>query len=126
MNPLHAEGWFALGFCALKTADTARAAQAFTRAAQQDPDNGEAWNNLAAVHLKVRGCSAFWKTSLCGDAAAPQLKTLSLDGWKDGWKDGWMEGWMDGRMDGRMDGWKDGWKVDMQFSCAFPCSIRMT
>ena len=61
MNPLHAEGWFALGFCALKTADAARAAQAFTRAAQQDPDNGEAWNNLAAVHLKVRRCSALWK-----------------------------------------------------------------
>lgn len=55
VNPLHAEGWFALGFCALKGADAARAAQAFTRAAQQDPDNGEAWNNLAAVHLQARG-----------------------------------------------------------------------
>ena len=33
--------------------DTARAAQAFTRSAQQDPDNGEAWNNLAAVHLQA-------------------------------------------------------------------------
>ena len=54
VNPLHAEGWFALGFCALKGADAPRAAQAFTRAAQQDPDNGEAWNNLAAVHLQAR------------------------------------------------------------------------
>ena len=54
MNPLHAEGWFALGFCALKVADAGRAAQAFTRAAQQDPDNGEAWNNLAAVHLQAQ------------------------------------------------------------------------
>ena len=54
VNPLHAEGWFALGFCALKVADAGRAAQAFTRAAQQDPDNGEAWNNLAAVHLQAR------------------------------------------------------------------------
>jgi len=55
VNPLHAEGWFALGFCALKAGGGGgRAAQAFTRAAQQDPDNGEAWNNLAAVHLQAR------------------------------------------------------------------------
>ncbi len=54
VNPLHAEGWFALGFCALKAGGSTRAAQAFTRAAQQDPDNGEAWNNLAAVHLQAR------------------------------------------------------------------------
>ena len=28
--------------------------QAFTRCAQQEPDNGEAWNNLAAIHLQLR------------------------------------------------------------------------
>ena len=54
MNPLHPEGWFALGYCALKGHDYARAAQAFSRAAQQQPDNGDAWNNLAAIHLQVR------------------------------------------------------------------------
>ena len=53
MNPLHPEGWFALGYCALKERDYSRAAQAFSRAAQQQPDNGDAWNNLAAIHLQV-------------------------------------------------------------------------
>ena len=31
----------------------ARALQAFSRCAQQQPDNGDAWNNLAAIHLQV-------------------------------------------------------------------------
>ena len=53
MNPLHPEGWFALGYCALKQRDFARAAQAFSRCAQQQPDNGDAWNNLAAIHLQA-------------------------------------------------------------------------
>lgn len=53
MNPLHAEGWFALGYCALKTGDFGRALQAFSRSAQQEPENGDAWNNLAAIHLQV-------------------------------------------------------------------------
>ena len=54
VNPLHAEGWFALGYCALKRQDFARALQAFSRCAQQEPDNGDAWNNLAAIHLQVQ------------------------------------------------------------------------
>lgn len=28
--------------------------QAFTRCAQQEPDNGEAWNNIAAIHLQLQ------------------------------------------------------------------------
>ena len=28
--------------------------QAFTRCAQQEPENGEAWNNLAAIHLQLQ------------------------------------------------------------------------
>ena len=27
--------------------------QAFTRAAQLEPDNGEAWNNIAAIHMRA-------------------------------------------------------------------------
>ncbi|BDA46600.1 Tetratricopeptide repeat protein 27 [Coccomyxa sp. Obi] len=54
VNPLHPEGWFALGYCALKRQDYVRAVQAFSRCAQQEPDNGDAWNNLAAIHLQER------------------------------------------------------------------------
>ena len=28
--------------------------QAFTRCAHQEPDNGEAWNNIAAIHLQLQ------------------------------------------------------------------------
>lgn len=28
--------------------------QAFTRCAQQEPDHGEAWNNIAAIHLQLQ------------------------------------------------------------------------
>jgi len=27
--------------------------QAFTRTAQLEPDNGEAWNNIAAIHMRA-------------------------------------------------------------------------
>lgn len=69
INPLHDQGWFALGYCCLKAQDASRALQAFTRcvacavwrhthqcpphsAAQLDPENAEAWNNIAAVHMQ--------------------------------------------------------------------------
>ncbi len=53
VNPLHSEGWFALGYCCIKASNFGRALQAFSRAAQQEPENGDAWNNLAAIHLQV-------------------------------------------------------------------------
>ena len=28
--------------------------QAFTRSSQLEPDNGEAWNNLAAIHMHLQ------------------------------------------------------------------------
>lgn len=56
VNPLHPEGWFALGFCCLKAQATRRAVQAFSRCTQLQPDNGDAWNNIAAVHLQARCC----------------------------------------------------------------------
>ena len=28
--------------------------QAFTRCSQQEPENGEAWNNIAAIHLQLQ------------------------------------------------------------------------
>ena len=64
VNPLHPEGWFALGYCTLKLENYSRAAQAFSRAAQQQPDNGDAWNNLAAIHLQVRPLLT-WGSKTC-------------------------------------------------------------
>ncbi|KAI3811976.1 hypothetical protein L1987_16675 [Smallanthus sonchifolius] len=48
---LSRNGWFALGAAALKARDLEKALDAFTRAVQIDPDNGEAWNNIACLHM---------------------------------------------------------------------------
>ncbi|KVH96251.1 Tetratricopeptide-like helical [Cynara cardunculus var. scolymus] len=51
LNSLYPDGWFALGAAALKARDVGKALDAFTRAVQLDPDNGEAWNNIACLHM---------------------------------------------------------------------------
>ncbi|KAG6487869.1 tetratricopeptide repeat protein 27 homolog isoform X1 [Zingiber officinale] len=59
-NSLYPDGWFALGAAALKARDTDKALDAFTRAVQIDPDNGEAWNNVACLHMvKKKSKAAF-------------------------------------------------------------------
>ncbi|GIM17240.1 hypothetical protein Vretimale_19748, partial [Volvox reticuliferus] len=55
LNPLHPEAWFALGFCDLKQRRHRAALRAFTRVTQQEPDNGEAWNNIAALWMHLGG-----------------------------------------------------------------------
>ncbi|KAH9707047.1 TPR REGION domain-containing protein [Citrus sinensis] len=47
VNSLYPDGWFALGAAALKARDVEKALDGLTRAVQLDPDNGEAWNNIA-------------------------------------------------------------------------------
>ncbi|KAF6137117.1 hypothetical protein GIB67_030881 [Kingdonia uniflora] len=58
LNSLHPDGWFALGAAALKARDIEKALEGFTRAVQLDPDNGEAWNNIACLcegEMRMRG-----------------------------------------------------------------------
>ncbi|CAO2842093.1 unnamed protein product [Amaranthus hypochondriacus] len=50
LNTLYPDGWFALGAAALKARDINKALDGFTRSVQLDPDNGEAWNNIACLH----------------------------------------------------------------------------
>ncbi|XP_048138112.1 tetratricopeptide repeat protein 27 homolog isoform X2 [Rhodamnia argentea] len=60
LNSLYPDGWFALGAAALKARDIEKALDGFTRAVQLDPDNGEAWNNIACLHMiKKRSKEAF-------------------------------------------------------------------
>ncbi|KAH9707031.1 TPR REGION domain-containing protein [Citrus sinensis] len=49
LNSLYPDGWFALGAAALKARDVEKALDGFTRAVQFDPDNGEAWKNIACL-----------------------------------------------------------------------------
>ncbi|XP_022134957.1 tetratricopeptide repeat protein 27 homolog [Momordica charantia] len=60
LNSLYPDGWFALGAAALKARDIETALDGFTRAVQLDPENGEAWNNIACLHMiKKRSKEAF-------------------------------------------------------------------
>lgn len=60
LNSMYPDGWFALGATALKSRDVDKALDAFTRAVQLDPENGEAWNNIACLHMiKKRSKEAF-------------------------------------------------------------------
>uniref|UniRef100_A0ACD5TUF3 Uncharacterized protein n=1 Tax=Avena sativa TaxID=4498 RepID=A0ACD5TUF3_AVESA len=56
LNSLHPDGWFAYGIVLWKDKDLEKAVDAFTHAVQIDPENGEAWNNLACLHM-IRGKS---------------------------------------------------------------------
>ncbi|CAI7789947.1 unnamed protein product [Closterium sp. NIES-53] len=49
ISPLHASAWFSLGYSAIQACDGDKALYALTRSVQIDPDNGEAWNNLAVL-----------------------------------------------------------------------------
>lgn len=51
LNYLHPDGWFAFGAAALKDRDMEKALEGFSHAVQLNPDNGEAWNNLACLHM---------------------------------------------------------------------------
>ncbi|KAH9707142.1 TPR REGION domain-containing protein [Citrus sinensis] len=53
LNSLYPDGWFALGAAALKiqARDVEKALDVFTRAVQLDPENGEAWNIIACLHM---------------------------------------------------------------------------
>ncbi|QHN98153.1 hypothetical protein HN51_045906 [Arachis hypogaea] len=60
MNSMFPDGWFAFGAAALKARDIEKALDAFTRAVQLDPENGEAWNNIACLHMiKKKNKEAF-------------------------------------------------------------------
>ncbi|WVZ63019.1 hypothetical protein U9M48_012697 [Paspalum notatum var. saurae] len=56
LNSLVPDGWFAYGTAAWKDKDLDKAVDAFSRAVQIDPENGEAWNNIACLHM-IRGKS---------------------------------------------------------------------
>ncbi|XP_040382089.1 tetratricopeptide repeat protein 27 homolog isoform X2 [Oryza brachyantha] len=56
LNTLFPDGWFAYGTVAWKDKDLQKAVDAFSRSVQIDPENGEAWNNIACLHM-IRGKS---------------------------------------------------------------------
>ena len=51
LNGLFAKSWFAMGCAAMQLGDMGRALVAFSRVVALCPDDGEAWCNIAAVHM---------------------------------------------------------------------------
>ncbi|CAI6010792.1 unnamed protein product, partial [Closterium sp. NIES-65] len=80
ISPLHASAWFSLGYSAIQVGvvrcsagqkegeqavqacDGDKALYALTRSVQIDPDNGEAWNNLAVLNLQRNRMQEAFKT----------------------------------------------------------------
>ncbi|CAG8685957.1 19768_t:CDS:1, partial [Racocetra persica] len=52
VNPIFEKAWFVKGCAAMHVEEWDVAQQAFSRAISLDPENSEAWNNLASVFLK--------------------------------------------------------------------------
>ncbi|KAF9355748.1 hypothetical protein BGX26_006187 [Mortierella sp. AD094] len=52
INPLFENSWFILGCIGMQLEDFDIAIDAFTRVVSIDSSNGEAWNNLAAIHMR--------------------------------------------------------------------------
>lgn len=53
INPMYPQVWLRLGVCHMQNNDLDGAARAFLRVVSQIPDDGETWNNLAAVYLRL-------------------------------------------------------------------------
>lgn len=53
INALFENSWFTLGCAAMQTKQWEVAQQAFARCVALETENGEAWNNLAAVYLQI-------------------------------------------------------------------------
>ena len=53
INPLLARSWFILGCSYVRVEDWEGAREAFTRCVTIDDEDGESWNNLASVYLRM-------------------------------------------------------------------------
>ena len=52
LNPLFPEGWFSCGYALLKAQREDEALSAFVQCTQADAENGQAWNNVAALNIR--------------------------------------------------------------------------
>ncbi|TBU58682.1 TPR-like protein [Dichomitus squalens] len=53
INPLQARSWFVLGCACLREEDWDGAREAFVRCVGIDDEDGESWNNLASVYMRM-------------------------------------------------------------------------
>ncbi|KAJ3121263.1 hypothetical protein HK100_012451 [Physocladia obscura] len=61
INPLYENSWFVMGCAALRCEDWKNAQKAFQQTVLLNSDNGEAWTNLANVHVKLGKKREGWR-----------------------------------------------------------------
>ncbi|KAJ3345386.1 hypothetical protein HDU83_004116 [Entophlyctis luteolus] len=61
INPLFENSWFVMGCAALRVEDWVSAEKAFRECVILNSDNGEAWTNLANVHLRTDRKREAWR-----------------------------------------------------------------
>lgn len=67
INPLYARVWFTLGVCFVRLEKWVQARDAFRRQVSVDEEDGEGWNNLAAVYLRLQEVKGDRKEEATGD-----------------------------------------------------------
>ncbi|KAK3829454.1 MAG: hypothetical protein JOS17DRAFT_215258 [Linnemannia elongata] len=75
INPLFENSWYVLGCIGMQVEDFDVAIEAFTKVVSIDQSNGEAWNNIAAVHMRR-------KNNLDAQHALRQALKEKRESWK--------------------------------------------
>ncbi|KAK3845866.1 MAG: hypothetical protein J3R72DRAFT_380518 [Linnemannia gamsii] len=75
INPLFENSWYVLGCIGMQIEDYDVAIEAFTRVVSIDQSNGEAWNNIAAIHMRR-------KNNLDAQHALRQALKEKRESWK--------------------------------------------
>ncbi|KAF9125814.1 hypothetical protein BGW39_007124 [Mortierella sp. 14UC] len=75
INPLFENSWYVLGCIGMQIEDFDVAIEAFTKVVSIDQTNGEAWNNIAAVHMRR-------KNNLDAQHALRQALKEKRESWK--------------------------------------------
>lgn len=71
INPLYAATWFSFGCALIQVKNFSQASIAFSRMLHLEPEDGEAWCNLAAVYTKLKkpygcdSCDAYLRLQRC-------------------------------------------------------------
>lgn len=58
LRPLNPVAWFRLGTISMQLEDWQMALRAFSQVVQQEPEESNAWNNVAAIHMRNRNSAS--------------------------------------------------------------------
>jgi len=64
IHPLLSKSWFILGCAAMRVEDWEEAKNAFSRCVVIDEEDGESWNNLASMYLRLGGAREMSETTV--------------------------------------------------------------